>query len=128
MFDMYMDAIQVILRELGIGRNYRGYYRTSIAISMALEDEGRLTAVTKEIYCTTAQQTGCQWTAVERNIRTVIQRAWKVNPQRLIQMAGYPLSSPPTASEFIEIVTNYILRTYGPPENAAPTPEIPPES
>lgn len=112
MLNMYMDEIQEILRELGVGRNYRGYQRTAIAIALALDDESRLTAVTKELYGKTAEQTDCQWTAVERNIRTVVQRAWKINPQRLIQMAGYPMSSPPTASEFIEIVTNYILRTH----------------
>lgn len=112
MLDIYMDEIQEILRALGIGRNYRGYQRTAIAIALALEDESRLTAVTKEIYCSTAEHTGCQWTAVERNIRTVIQRAWKINPQQLVHMAGYPMTIPPTASEFIEIVTNYILRTH----------------
>ncbi len=114
MAEQYMDEIQSVLRELGIGRNYRGYQRTALAISVALEDESRLTAVTKEIYGRTAQQAGCQWTAVERNIRTVVQRAWKVNPQRLIQLAGYPMTTAPTASEFIEVISNYILRTYQP--------------
>lgn len=115
MLDRYMDEIQEILRELGIGMTYRGYQRTAIAIALALEDESRLTAVTKEIYARTGTQTDCQWTAVERNIRTVIQRAWKVNPQRLTQMAGYPLTAPPTASEFIEIITNHILRNHREP-------------
>ena len=120
MTETCLDEIQSILRSHGIGRNYRGYQRTAQAISIALEDESHLTAVTKEIYCRTAQESECRWTAVERNIRTVVQRAWKVNPQRLMQMAGYPMTEPPTASEFIEIVSNYILRTRAAQPAAAP--------
>ena len=64
----------------------------------------------------TAAHFGCKWTVVERNIRTVVARAWQVNSDLLIRMAGYPLDGAPTASEFIEIVSSYIIR------NSAPQP------
>ena len=62
----------------------------------------------------TASHFNCNWTAVERNIRTTVARAWKVNCPLLSEMAGYPLACVPTASEFIEILASYILRSSVP--------------
>ena len=59
----------------------------------------------------TAEHFECNWTAVERNIRTAVSRAWSVNPDLLCQMAGYPLESEPTSSQFIEIISSYIIRS-----------------
>ena len=77
---------------------------------LVLADEDRLESVIKEIYFVTAQHFGCHWTSVERNIRTIVQRAWRVNPTLLGKMAGYPLTDVPTVSEFLEIISAHILR------------------
>ena len=105
-----MSLIQEILRPFGITRCYKGYHHVCYSIQLAVADDLRLLAVIKEIYMETAVHFDCSWTAVERNIRTVVAHAWKTNPALLIQMAGYPLDGAPTASEFIEIVSNYIVR------------------
>ena len=107
-----MTTIQDALRPFGITRCYRRFKHTIFAIHLVLTDKARLDAVAKNIYMETASFFECEWTAVERNIRTVASRAWRVNPDLLCQMAGYPLTAPPTASEFIEIVSSYIIRTY----------------
>ena len=104
------NQIKETLRSLGITTNYYGFHRTLSAVELVLENNDRLQAVTREIYWTVAERCGCKRAAVERNIRTVVQRAWRINPQRLIRIAGYPLSEAPTASEFIEIVANYVER------------------
>ena len=104
------EAIEQVLRQLGVGANFKGYRITVFAIALISEDEDRLTSVTKEIYYDVAKLTGCSWTAVERNIRTFVARAWYCNPQKLSQIAGYTLLSAPTASEFLDIVSNYIRR------------------
>lgn len=109
-----MATIQDILRLFGITRCYKGFRHTAYAISLAVQDESRLEAVTKKIYMETASHFNCNWTAVERNIRTAAARAWKVNRPLLLEMAGYPLACTPTASEFIEILTSYILRSSQP--------------
>ncbi len=106
-----MTVIHDILRSLGVTRNYRGYTYIVYAVELVLENDSRLNAITKEVYGEVARQFGCEWSAVERNFRTIIKRAWSINPQRLVEMAGYPLSGPPTASEFIEIISNYIQRS-----------------
>ena len=75
-----MTAVQDILRSLGITRCYKGFKHTEYAICLAIQDESRLEAITKEIYMETAAHFECNWTAVERNIRTAVSRAWSVAP------------------------------------------------
>lgn len=106
-----MTVIQDTLRLFGITRCYKGFLHTAYAIQLAVEDEDRLEAVTKEIYMETVFHFNCTWTAVERNIRTAVARAWKINRPLLAEIAGYPLTCTPTASEFIEILASYILRS-----------------
>ena len=106
-----MIRIQNTLRPFGITRCYKGFHHICFSVHLAVTDDSRLEAITKEIYMETATHFGCTWIAVERNIRTVVSRAWQVNPDLLILMAGYPLDAMPTASEFIEIVASYILRS-----------------
>ena len=109
-----MTTVQDTLRLFGITRCYKGLKHTAYAIELAVQEESRLEAVTKEIYTETASHFGCKWTAVERNIRTAVARAWKVNRPLLLEMAGYPLTGIPTASQFIEILAAYILRSSQP--------------
>ena len=104
------------LRSLGITNRYRGYRCVITDITLVLENEERMRSVVSDVYRETAAVCGCSWYAVERNIRTVVHRAWLVNPQRLSKMAGYPLDGPPTASEFIDILASYIRRSV--PSNA----------
>ena len=106
-----MTDVQDILRSLGITRCYKGFKHTEYAVLLAIQNESHLEAVTKEIYMETAAHFECHWTAVERNIRTAVARAWRTNRPLLCEMAGYPLSKEPTVSEFIEIIASYIIRS-----------------
>ena len=106
-----MTTIQDTLRSFGITRCYKGFQYAAYAIQLAVEDESRLEAITKEIYEETAEHFGCNGAAVERNIRTVVERAWKINSRLLREIAGYNLDHIPTASEFIEIMATHILRS-----------------
>lgn len=49
-----MMSIQETLRLFGITRCYKGFLHTAYAIQLAVENENRLEAVTKEIYMETA--------------------------------------------------------------------------
>ena len=103
-----MTEIQAALRPLGITSSYKGYRHACYSIKLVLRERYRLEAVTKEVYMETAEHYGCDWHAVERNIRTVVARAWMINPTLLMEIAGYPMHCAPTAKEFIEIMSNYI--------------------
>lgn len=98
-----------LLRELGVGRTYRGCRIVIISVKLISDDENRLLNIV-DTYKEIALRTGTSWRAVERNIRTVVNRAWVTNQSRLIEVAGYPMSVQPTACEFLEIIYNYVLR------------------
>lgn len=57
-----MMSIQETLRLFGITRCYKGFLHTAYAIQLAVENENRLEAVTKEIYMETAFHFNCTWT------------------------------------------------------------------
>ena len=93
-----MDTIiRETLRPFGITRNYRGYPQTVRAIALVLEDESRLLNVTEEIYEVVALQ-------------TVVLCALHTNRPLLVKMAGFTLTAPPRASQFIDIIASYIQR------------------
>ena len=104
------EIIREVLRPLGITRNYRGYPQVVCAVALAMEDETRLTEVTKRLYPVTAERTGSKPENVERNLRTAISCAWRTNPPLLEQMAKFQMLAPPSASQFLDIIATYILR------------------
>jgi len=104
-----MKTTKEVLRALGINRTYTGYYTTVRAVELVQKEEYRLSCITKMVYEVIAEEKGCTWYAVERGIRTVIQKAWRINSVLLSEMAGYELEKAPTAAEFIEMLSNYCV-------------------
>lgn len=103
--------VQDLFRCFGITKKYQGYDQAILAIDLVMEDESRLSHITKEIYWEVAEKCSCNWFSVERNIRTISHRAWHVNKNLLIEMAGYELLVQPSTSEFIAILSSYLKRT-----------------
>lgn len=101
------------LRALGIGRQYLGYNITIMAVRMVLTDENRLTCLKNGIFIPLSEQQHCDWRTIERNIRTIVHRAWSVNQPYLAELAGYPLHAEPTVTEFLEMLSAHILRMHG---------------
>lgn len=104
------EELEMLLREMGVHRLYKGRYPMIRAVEIVREDENRLFNVVNEIYKAIGTERGVKWTAIERQMRTVVSVAWKTNSQSLAKIAGYPLIEPPTVSEFIEILYNYTER------------------
>ena len=105
------DDVQKLLRELGVGTTYMGCRAVVIFVEIVSEDEDRLLNIV-DTYKEVALRMGTTWRAVERNIRTVINRAWSKNPKQVIKIVGYPMDFQPTVSEFLEGVYNYTVRLY----------------
>ena len=99
-----------LLYTLSIGRQYLGHSITVQAVEMVLRDENRLLCVKQGIFMPLGQQRGCDWRTIERNIRTVIRRAWRTSPSRLAELAVYPLRREPTVTEFLDILAVNLLR------------------
>lgn len=107
---MERKVITQDLRAMGIGRQYLGYNITVKAVRMVLVDENRLLCIKQGVYVPLSEQHQCDWRTIERNIRTVIHRAWHVNKPYLNDLAGYPLQHEPTVTEFVEMLSAHVIR------------------
>lgn len=97
------NAAALLLR-LKVTTRYKGYWSVLTAMDLLAEDESRLTAVTKELYMEIGIRENRQWKTVERNIRTVVQVAWRSNPIYLQKLCGYALTEVPYASDFLSML------------------------
>lgn len=98
------------IQSLGISKRYKGRKQLFLCVEHALADETRLLYITESIYIPVAEECNCDYHNIERNIRTVIDRAWEINSDKLSEMAGYRLYSSPSVSELISILVTYIER------------------
>ena len=96
------------LYRLGITAKYRGFFHASFAVELAVKQPERLLMVTKWLYPDVAKRFDTTWICVERNIRTVVDLAWKNNQDLLEVMARVPLNQKPTPSQFLGILAAYI--------------------
>ncbi len=111
--ELYMNTTKLLnetLQSLGISKRYKGYRQLQLSVELALDDESRLQCITENIYNQVAEMCNCECFHIERNIRTVASHAWKVNSQKLTEIAGYTLCSSPSVSELISILVTYIER------------------
>lgn len=101
-----------LLESLGVTRRYLGCSMAAEAI--LLLDMACSSCVTIQlrqgVYEPLADQYGCRWQQVERNLRTVVQRAWCVNRKGLCALASYPLPSAPSVGEFLDMLLTYAQR------------------
>ena len=111
-YDMTDFAAQVdgVLRPLGITRNMRAYHTLSEALRLICEQEDRLEAVQKEVYEPVAEHQNIKWVAVQSAVRRAAKLAWETNPERVRELAGYPLIGCPSAVQFLEMVYNVVVR------------------
>ena len=94
----------MLLYQLGLTANYTGFFYTSYAVYLAVQEPARLRLVTKRLYPEVAKHYATTWRCVERNIRTAVHVAWNTNPKLLEKLALHPLSRKPKASEFLSIL------------------------
>lgn len=94
-----------LLYRLGVTANYTGFFHTSHAVYLAVQQRERLLLVTKWLYPEVARHYKTTWQCVERNIRTVSEMAWLRNRPFLEGLAQHSLPNRPTASAFLAILT-----------------------
>lgn len=103
-------TIQQLLHSLGVTEAYAGFSPTVYAVQLTIKDPDRLRFVTKLIYMDVAGRYGTTWTAVERNMRTVVSVAWETDPLLLSELAGFHLKRKPTNGRFVAILADYCSR------------------
>ena len=102
--------INDVLRYVGITRNMNAYIILSQALTLIAEDEDRLRAVEKEIYTPIADKTLRGPRAVQSTVRRASKVAWDFFPDRVQELAGYPLNGRPSAVTMLELLYNGVAR------------------
>lgn len=102
--------INDVLRYVGITRNMNAYMILSQALTLIAEDEDRLRAVEKEIYTPIADKTLRGPRAVQSTVRRASKVAWDFFPDRVQELAGYPLNGRPSAVTMLELLYNGVAR------------------
>ena len=102
--------INDVLRYVGITRNMNAYMILSQALTLIAEDEDRLRAVEKEIYTPIADKTLRGPRAVQSTVRRASKVAWDFFPDRVQELAGYPLNGRPSAVAMLELLYNGVAR------------------
>lgn len=102
-------TVEDILETLGINRTYLGYWILRDIVTASVEDEEVLQDLLS-FYEALGMKYNRTANAIEKNIRTAVGRAWRVNKEKVKKMARYELTSVPCNGEFIDILTGYLLR------------------
>ena len=104
-----LSPVYELLHSLGVTANYIGFFHSAFAVCLALQNPNRLLLVTKWLYPEVAKHYSTSWHCVERSIRTVSKRAWTRNRLLLESLACCPLPHPPSASDFLAILSSYLI-------------------
>lgn len=105
-----MQTLQQTLYHLGIYPRYRGYRQVILAVKLLCQDEDRLYQL-MSLYREIAVLSHTRASTVERNIRTLSERAWQTNPSYLMRLAGYPLDRRLTNSDFLAVLLAVVQRS-----------------
>ena len=106
------SSILDLLRPLGITERYFGVRQLIQAVEMVMENPDTIHALQKEVLSVIGEQYSVSWGAVERNLRSISQRAWDTDSGYVEKLAGYPMSKRPTASQLIEIILFSVQRDW----------------
>lgn len=93
-----------LLRRMGVTPNYTGFHQAARAACEAARRPELMLSLSKWLYPLVAREMNTTGAAVERNIRTVILRAWRQNSELLRQCARFPLNKRPTCGEFLDML------------------------
>ena len=93
-----------LLRRMGVTPNYTGFHQAARAACEAARRPELMLSLSKWLYPLVAREMNTTEAAVERNIRTVILRAWRQNSELLRQCARFPLNKRPTCGEFLDML------------------------
>ena len=108
-----MKQATLLLKSLGMPSTYNGYHYLLYGLSLVLGDCTYLLSVTKRLYPDIAAHFHTSAACVEHSLRTAVNRLWADCAQEtLTRIAGHPLHSKPTVSEFMDILAGYLQPDY----------------
>ncbi len=105
-----LSEVRELMERLGITPNYKGFYYATYAVGLAAEKPERLLLVTKWLYPEVARHYETTVNAVERDIRTIVGIIWSENRKVLEEIFRCRITSKPTVSQFLAMITSYLMR------------------
>lgn len=103
----------LLMRKFGITTRYQGYFLLPEAIGIVMEQYGSCLKITKDIYPEMSKRHGIPDKRIERNIRTVIEKAWENNRPFMEEIAGRELNVPPSNGEFLDFIVYWLMEQQG---------------
>ncbi|MEG1719488.1 MAG: sporulation transcription factor Spo0A [Clostridia bacterium] len=104
------EQITKLLLEMGVPAHIKGYQYLRTAITLAVNDNSVVSAITKVLYPSVAKIHQTTSSRVERAIRHAIEVAWERGDLEMLQSVfGYTISytrGKPTNSEFIALLAD----------------------
>ncbi len=97
------EEIYDLLYRLGLAATSAAFFHLAYTVRLAACQPQRLLAPAW-LYPETARCYRADPETVERNIRYLSARAWRLAPERLSQMAGVPLHGAPPPVRFLSIL------------------------
>lgn len=113
-----MTRTEEILEQLNVTRRYTGRPYAATGIELVIEDEGLLRDVTKRLYPQLGEQYHDTWRNIQRNLRTVVDVAYRTNRAYLEYLAHRTLDTCPTPADFIDIIASHLMRIKDPAGSA----------
>ena len=108
------DGTPQLLRSLGATGKLAGFRCTVYMIERIQENPEQLQLITKRLYRETGKKFGVSAASVERNLRTLIHFCWsRTDHSFLAHIAGTDLRTPPTNSEFLDMLASYLREMGG---------------
>lgn len=107
---MNHKVIDGLLRPLGITRNQKCYPALVLCLQIIFSQPDHLQALQKEVYMPVSEMTGLTWKSVENVIRRASALAWQTNPERVQELAGYPLTRRPTPGALLEMLDHALVQ------------------
>lgn len=111
--DSIKQTIKDAIKEVGVPTQYLGCQYLEDAVSLAMEEGEVYGKLTKSIYPTIAKKYNKRPSAIERNIRTVINQSWYKTDRNVFNkvLGANNMSAwrSPTALEFIAALKAYVL-------------------
>ena len=109
--DVPLDA-ERLLRLLGVSGKLSGFYFAVYMLEQIQKKPERVLLITKRLYRQTAHHFNTTTSCVERNLRTLVQACWRQPDHSMLnQIAGSPLSQPPTNTQFLDMLASYLRRS-----------------
>lgn len=109
--DVPLDA-ERLLRLLGVSGKLSGFYFAVYMLEQVQKKPEYVLLITKRLYRQTAQHFNTTTSCVERNLRTLVQACWRQPDHSVLdQIAGCPLSQPPTNTQFIDMLASYLRKS-----------------